>query len=198
MTCGLAAWQVGHNGLGGKLACVPVSKRESRDINNAFAEWLRAQMHARGYPTEPPRAGGPTRLAEDADVSLSVISRALNEGRTPDVDSLRNIGHVLGYSLGEMLIRAGKATADELPVRAKSNTPEGGRRPGVIEAIDNDDQLLPEAKKHLVNQYGLLIRLQKVSDGEGRKSRRTTTTGRELRQVARRPKTPKQEDVDQP
>ncbi len=185
LTCGLADRQLGQNGLAGKLACTLVSKQQ-RDINNAFAEWLRAQMKSRGYPTEPARAGGRTRLADDAGVSLSVISRALNEGRTPDVDSLRNIGHVLGYSLGEMLIRAGKATADELPVRPKAATPEGGRRPGVLEAIDADPQLLPEAKEHIRNQYQLLLRVQELSVPEGKKTRQTGT-GRTLRQVARKP-----------
>lgn len=94
---------------------MPVSKRE---INDDFADWLRGRMRQRGYDLDGARAGGMTRLAADADVSLSVISRALNEGRTPDLESLRGLGRALGVSLGDMLVAAGKADREELPVSA--------------------------------------------------------------------------------
>lgn len=88
-----------------------------RQVNDAFATWLRREMQRRGYETEGTRAGGRSRLAEEADVSPSAISRVLNEGRTPDDETLRRIGRVLGYSLGEMLVFAGRAATEELFVR---------------------------------------------------------------------------------
>lgn len=79
-----------------------------------FHEWLREQLARRGYLER----GGQSRFAREADLSLSIISRALNEGRVPELEALRAMGRVLGYTLGDMMVVAGVATADELPVRA--------------------------------------------------------------------------------
>ncbi|WP_214103159.1 helix-turn-helix domain-containing protein [Acrocarpospora catenulata] len=84
--------------------------------NNAgqFGAWLREQLTERGYLLE---RGGQTRFATEAGIGVSVLSRTLSGDRVPEIDALRGIGRVLGYGLGEMLVIAGVATADELPVR---------------------------------------------------------------------------------
>lgn len=87
---------------------LPVSKSPGQ-----FGLWLREELTRRGYQER----GGLSQFARKAGVHLSIISRVVNEGRAPEIDALRRIGKALGYSLGEMLIFAGIATAEELPVR---------------------------------------------------------------------------------
>ncbi|MBB4702184.1 helix-turn-helix domain-containing protein [Sphaerisporangium siamense] len=79
-----------------------------------FGAWIRAAMNARGYTER----GALTRFAREAGVNKSTVSRAINEGVIPDLSALRGMGRVLGHTLGEMLVHAGLATAEELPVRA--------------------------------------------------------------------------------
>lgn len=78
-----------------------------------FGNWLRQQLTSRGYDL---RRGGQSRFARETDIDVSTISRALKGERMPEIDALRRIGRVLGHSLGEMLVAAGLAQADELPV----------------------------------------------------------------------------------
>lgn len=78
-----------------------------------FGTWLREEMIKRGYELEGPRPGGRSRLAKEAGVDLSIVSRILNENRVPEIKALRAIGTTLGYSLGEMMMHAGIAGPDE-------------------------------------------------------------------------------------
>jgi len=93
-----------------------VGKTQGQD---QFGPWLRAELDQRGYTER----GAQSRFARQAGVHLSIISRILNEGRAPDIDVLRRIGKALGYTLGEMMIHAGVATPDELPVRINDDAP---------------------------------------------------------------------------
>lgn len=92
-----------------------------------FGVWLRREMQRRGYDLEGPRAGGRTRLAKETGLSLSIISRILNDNRVPEVKALRSLGDALGYSLTEMLVHAGMADREDLP---PSVTPS--REPRVV------------------------------------------------------------------
>jgi transcriptional regulator with XRE-family HTH domain len=112
LTCGLAGWQVGRTGHAGYLPCCRVSKRA---VNETWAEYLRRVMRDAGYEPDAPRSGGRTRLAEDSGVSLPVISRSLNEGRTPDPATLKALAKPLRKSYRELLIAAGHATDEDLP-----------------------------------------------------------------------------------
>jgi transcriptional regulator with XRE-family HTH domain len=87
----------------------------STETARTFGAWLRDTMIHKGYEVDGPRAGGRTRLANESGVSLSIISRILNEGRVPEVPALRAIGNALGYTLGEMMVNAG--IADEAEIR---------------------------------------------------------------------------------
>ncbi|TDD97563.1 helix-turn-helix domain-containing protein [Actinomadura rubrisoli] len=84
-----------------------------------FGVWLRREMELRGYEVDGSRAGGRTRLAKQTGISPSVISRILIDDRVPEIKALRAIGEVFGYSLGDMLVHAGVATAKEIAPSAR-------------------------------------------------------------------------------
>jgi transcriptional regulator with XRE-family HTH domain len=81
-----------------------------------FAAWLRRELEQRGYVLDGKRAGGKTRLANESGVNLSTISRIFSEDRVPETMALRKLGAVLGRTLGEMMVIAGQATADEMTI----------------------------------------------------------------------------------
>lgn len=85
------------------------------NVAGQFGPWLREELRRRGYLSE---RGGQTSFANEAGIGVSVLSRILNDGRVPEIDALRAMGRVLGYSLGEMMVFAGVAKPDEMPVRA--------------------------------------------------------------------------------
>lgn len=130
----------------GKLACLLVSNRQ---VNQPFSDWLRKEMRRRGWEPDGTRSGGRTALAAQSGVHISVISRALNEGRTPDLDSLRLLGQAFGYNLGEMLVFAGRAERDELPV--SPNEPPVGA--GVDPALLADASTLDAAEVQRVRDF---------------------------------------------
>lgn len=84
------------------------------NASGQLGTWLRQEMLKRGYD---PRRGGQSRLAREAGVAASSINRALNQGYGVENDVLRRLGKALGYSFGEMLVFAGEASREELPVR---------------------------------------------------------------------------------
>lgn len=115
-----------------------------------FGVWLRRQMEQRGYDTEGPRAGGRTRLAAETGISLSVISRILNDNRVPELKALRAIGTVFGYSLGEMLVHAGVAEPDEFGARVILPAAQPAAPASVIDVPSEVDlDALPERERHL-------------------------------------------------
>lgn len=87
----------------------------STEENKPFGTWLREEMLRQGYEVDGPRAGGRTLLAKKSGISLSIISRTLNENRIPDFPALRAIGKTLGYTLAEMMVFAGIAEEGDLP-----------------------------------------------------------------------------------
>ncbi|NUR83274.1 MAG: helix-turn-helix transcriptional regulator, partial [Nonomuraea sp.] len=70
-----------------------------------FHEWLKTELAARGFH----EWGGMSAFARQCGVHASVVSRALNGRAVPEIDVLRRFGHVLGRTLGEMLVAAGVA-----------------------------------------------------------------------------------------
>lgn len=87
-----------------------------------LALWLRTEMPRRGYPIEGPRAGGITRLADDAGISRASMSRIVAGRADASIEALRKIGQVLGYTLGDMLVHAGYAEPDDLNVIVITST----------------------------------------------------------------------------
>jgi transcriptional regulator with XRE-family HTH domain len=82
--------------------------------DTAFGAWLRREMPRRGYPLEGPRAGGKSRLADDARISRASMSRLVDGSSDPSLDALRKIGAVFRIPLGEMLVHADMAEPGEI------------------------------------------------------------------------------------
>lgn len=108
--------------------------------------WLRRELTGRGYDL---LHGGQSKFARETDVHVSIVSRVLNEDRGVEIDALRRMGSVLGYSLGEMLVFAGLATIEELPVRTAEQI-EAKRSASKPEPAYED-----EAEQHLWETPGL-------------------------------------------
>jgi transcriptional regulator with XRE-family HTH domain len=127
----------------------------ARDVNDRWADWLRRRMRQCGYanPSELDRASG---------VDQSVISRWLNEGRTPQVAQLRKMTTALDVTMPQLLVAAGYVEHEEL---GGDTTVPHDVISDVADAILRDTELLEEAKEHLLKQYQLLRRLppQKTS-----------------------------------
>jgi transcriptional regulator with XRE-family HTH domain len=96
-------------------------------------------------------------LARRTGVNESQISRWLRGIGQPDLSNLRKIAPTLRRPMLQLLVAAGHLTAaearmQELPVPTREDV-------DVVEAIERDTLLLPEAKAHFLNQYELLRRL---------------------------------------
>jgi hypothetical protein len=92
---------------------------------------------------------------------------------------LRRLSKVLEVPVLELFVQAGHLTREEAGVREIAA--EVDLADDVPSAIDADPDLLPEAKEHLRNQYGLLLRV--MSD---QPDRQASSEGPGLRSVARR------------
>lgn len=134
-----------------------------RDVNESWADYLRRVMTEAGYDPDGIRSGGRTRLAEDSGVSLPVISRSLNEGRTPDPSTLRALVRPLNKPYRELLIAAGHATEEELPDPAVRNPRREGEvdRRSVAELIEAGEAPLlsidPEALRGLTEEQQAVV-----------------------------------------
>lgn len=92
----------------------------------AISRWLRTEMPRRGYPLQGHRAGGISRLAEDAGIPQATMSRIVNGRAEPSIESLRKLAHLWEIPLGEILVHAGIAGIDDLrtaPCTSDTSTP---------------------------------------------------------------------------
>ncbi|MFI9203300.1 helix-turn-helix domain-containing protein [Streptomyces sp. NPDC053048] len=95
-----------------------------------FAAWLREQLLLRGYPER----GGQRQFAADSGISPATVSRLLRADGVPALDTLSALSEALGVGLGDLLVRAGILTADDLadaaarPIHPASITPEQAAR----------------------------------------------------------------------
>lgn len=104
------------------LARVP-----TREINEGWAAYVRKRM-------DDMKVSGPSDLARRSGVDQSVISRWLNEGRTPTVDALRRLAKPLDTSLLELMVAAGHLTREEADAEERrvqeelpvGRSPQGG------------------------------------------------------------------------
>lgn len=89
----------------------PVDRRATAQ---RFAAWLRDRMTERDYDLSQ-RGGGQAALAQKTGLGRTTISRLLGgTAHNPDPESLRAIAEALALPFGELLIRAGVLTAEEL------------------------------------------------------------------------------------
>lgn len=122
-------------------------------------------------------------LAEHANLDPSLISNWKNKGAQPRIEALRSVSTAAGIPMLKLLVAAGHITAEEAAlddVDVLAPAPVD-----VVAAIKNDDNLLPEAKRHLTSQYGLLLRVSPKPESA------PADTPAPLRAVARRRPTKK-------
>ena len=124
-------------------------------------------MPRRGFPLEGHRAGGISRLAEQAGIPQATMSRLVHGTGEPSVDTLRKLGPIFGKTLAEMMVIAGLAEPDEMPTPAStprvsaedSDVSGGGLSVTVtIEA----DLTLDEALKYVVADGGPLSQNERI------------------------------------
>lgn len=102
---------------------------------------------------------------------------------TPSLGSLLQAAGALRFTDTETDQLVTAAGYQPLPRRAADGTP-----PSVIDAIQNDPELIDEAREHLIRQYGLLRRIDiEPSAPTGRQTSRRTRapSDADLRAVAR-------------
>ncbi|MFE7316439.1 helix-turn-helix domain-containing protein [Streptomyces sp. NPDC057555] len=84
-----------------------------------FARWLRDQLLNRGYPER----GGQQKFAKDSGISPATVSRLLRADGLPDLRTLQSLSEALGRPLGEILVRAGAASEDDLAAVSRPIAP---------------------------------------------------------------------------
>lgn len=95
-------------------------------------------------------AGGRVAFAKAAKLDAGTLGDFLDGNRWPQDRTMTKIEQALGKPVGWITdLREGRGGRPELTAED-----------AVIAAILADPNLLPEAKTHLVNQYGLLLRIQ--------------------------------------
>lgn len=97
-------------------------------------------------------------MAERTGIDASVISRWKNDGAQPRIDALRAISHAANVPMLHLMVAAGHLEPEEAAMEDVDITPRADVA-SVVEAIEQDPDLLPEAKRHLTSQYGLLLRI---------------------------------------
>ncbi|UWM52104.1 helix-turn-helix transcriptional regulator [Streptomyces carpaticus] len=109
----------------------------------AFAAWFHRELTKRGYDLSKV-GGGRAKFASAAGVSASTVGRLLRGEMTADVRILGQVATALGYPVGDVLVRAGVLSADELqaartPDRERPMTPEeAAAELGIVDPIDRD------------------------------------------------------------
>ncbi|MFI6793615.1 hypothetical protein ACIBG4_40425 [Nonomuraea sp. NPDC050383] len=133
--------------------------------------WLRRELTRRGYDLAK---GGQSQFAREADVHVSIINRVLNKGQGVEIDVLRRIGKPLGYNVGEMLVLAGSAERDELPIRPSEeleNAPQPEPEPDTNPYSDpyerqiwEMDGLSPFVRESLIVALHSAVRFEQQKD----------------------------------
>jgi transcriptional regulator with XRE-family HTH domain len=81
-------------------------------------EQLAAYVHqaalAAGYDLDAPRSGDKTRLAKDAGISLTSLSRLLSRDRMPDTRALPGLAMALRVPIADLLVKGGIMPEDAL------------------------------------------------------------------------------------
>lgn len=121
---------------------------------SSFGDYLRQLMRVAGYENV-------AALAKESGVSHANIGRWI-DGATPSVDALRRVAPFLGVRLGDLMIRAGIATREELGMVGAPPTPGPSLPTGLRSFVTKlsravnsrlaDPALSDRAKRSLVNQ----------------------------------------------
>jgi transcriptional regulator with XRE-family HTH domain len=79
-----------------------------------FADYVRQAALAAGYDIDSPRGGDKTRLATDAGMSLTTLSRLLSAERMPDARYFAGLAKALKVNLSDLLVQSGIIPAESL------------------------------------------------------------------------------------
>ncbi|MFD3829699.1 helix-turn-helix domain-containing protein [Streptomyces sp. NPDC058621] len=86
-----------------------------------FAAWLRDQLRRRNYPER----GGQKQFSTDSGISPATVSRLMRAEGEPDLRTLSALAESLNVPLGEILVRAGVLTSQDLAAAARPIDPAG-------------------------------------------------------------------------
>lgn len=95
--------------------------------DSRLSAYLKALARRRGYNIDAARGGDKGRLAADAGISLTTLSRALNEGRTPDTRALAGLAKALEVDFEEFLVDGGVIPPELATRRSYPTQPLRGR-----------------------------------------------------------------------
>ena len=99
-----------------------------------------------------------------------------------------NLATIAAEALGRPADEALRAAGYDVPAAPAPIDHNPGPRVDVLDAIKADPDLLPEAKAHLINQYGLLLRVQAAAAAEPEEDKQRHL--RAARRVGERPVDP--------
>lgn len=119
-------------------------------MSTGWADYVQRLMDAKGWSKSD--------LARAAGVDPSLVSNWTNRGFQPSVESLRKLSRVADVPMLHLMVAAGHLEPEEAAMEDVDITPRADVA-SVVEAIEQDPDLLPEAKRHLTSQYGLLLRI---------------------------------------
>lgn len=108
-----------------------------------LSAYLKALASRRGYDLEVAR-GAKGRLSEDAGISRTTLSRALNEGRVPDTLALAGLAKALKVDLETFLVEGGVIPPELATGRTYSSeslSAETQRILALLEALSPDDRV---------------------------------------------------------
>lgn len=131
---------------------------------------LRRALAAKGW--------NPADLSRAAGVDQGTVLDFLNGNRTPQIKTRGRMEQAVGWPAGTLDDIAAGHEPPLVELDEQDDEQDGGRHltvapdvppeNPVLEAIRNDPHLLPEAKEHLLNQYGLLLRVAALSEESAR------------------------------
>lgn len=119
----------------------------------SWPDYLRAAMKAKGYANA-------ADLARQSGLNETQISRWMRGQGQPSLANLRRLVPALGRPMLELTVAAGHLDPDEAQMKTRPEPPSVTEPLSVVTAISEDRELIPEAREHLLNQYGLLLRLR--------------------------------------
>ncbi|MET9142386.1 helix-turn-helix transcriptional regulator [Streptomyces sp. NPDC004042] len=85
---------------------------ESTEEHPQWLLWLTDVLTGKGYDLSSPRSGGRAQLARDTGLSQGIITR-LMDGQPVSYETLLSVARGTGIPIAELLIRTGKASADD-------------------------------------------------------------------------------------
>lgn len=143
------------------------SSSEPDATGRDFAAWLNRELTARGYDLTGPRSGGKSAFAKDSGLSSSTVGRLTRGESVTDTRVLGLLAEALHVSLGEVLVRAGVLSADQLTA---VQHPEAGERRITPEQAATELGITDEQQRALFIAMTHTLRRQRppgAAEGEG-------------------------------